>query len=286
VQFLSPRVLVGIVTRNRGSILRKAVQSALSQRGCELRVAVIDDGSTDETLTLASQFPMVDWTRWTISQGHLAARNHWMCSTREDYFVSLDDDAWFLEGDEIAIAIDVLEKNPQIGAVAFDILSPDRPNPTLRDAPRPAALYIGCGHVLRLAAVRNVGAYQWSPGNYGSEEKDLSLRLMDAGYQIVRLPGLHVWHDKTPLARAIPEQHKSGVCNDLAMTLRRTPAPLLPAALLAKLYRHFIFSRRSGLTNPCLQGFWLFIRSIPAIWHSRRAVKASTLRNFIRLSQA
>ena len=279
-------VLIGIVTRNRASILRKAVQSALSQRGCEVRVAVIDDCSSDETSEVAGEFPAVDWTRWSTNLGYMVARNHWMSSACEDYFVSLDDDAWFLEGDEVATAIKVMEQNPQIAAVAFDILSPDRPNPVRREVPQAAALFIGCGHVLRLAAVQNVGFYELFPGRYGAEEKDLALRLMDAGYQIVRLPGVHVWHDKTSLARVIPEQHKSGVCNDLTMALRRTPAPFLLIALLAKCYRHLAFSRKCGLTIACLKGFGLFIRSIPAVWRSRRAVKASTLRAFVRLSRA
>ena len=209
-----------------------------------------------------------------------------MSSAGADYFVSLDDDAWFLRGDEISIAIDVLEENPRIAAIAFDILSPDRSDLRQREPHRPTALFIGCGHVLRLAAVQAVGVYEASPGSYGGEEKDLSLRLMDAGFQIALLPGVHVWHDKSALARIVPQQHRSGVCNDLVMTLRRTPGPLLLLALLAKISRHFLFSWKSGLTRACLQGFSLFLRSIPSVWHARRPVKTTTLREFIRLSQA
>jgi len=282
---MAPTVLVGIVTHNRASLLRKAVESALSQRGCELRVAVIDDASTDETFKLASCFPEVNWTRRPTNQGYMAARNYWMNSAHEDYFVSLDDDAWFLEGDEIAVAVNLLEGNPQIAAVAFDILSPDRRDPERRARPRPVALFIGCGHVLRLTAVQAVGAYESSPARYGGEEKDLCLRLLDAGYQIVQLPGVHVWHDKTQLARVIPEQHRSGVCNDLVLTVRRTPAALLAPALIAKVYRHFVFSSKRKLTKPCLQGFALFARSLPAVWRSRRPVKAATLRAFVRLAK-
>ena len=282
---MAPTVLVGIVTHNRASLLRKAVESALSQRGCELRVAVIDDASTDETAKLASHFPEVNWTRRPTNQGYMAARNHWMNSAREDYFVSLDDDAWFLKGDEIGVAVNLLEENPQIAAVAFDILSPDRRDPVRREKPRPVALFVGCGHVLRLAAVQAVGAYESSPARYGGEEKDLCLRLLDAGYQIVQLPGVHVWHDKTQLARVIPEQHRSGVCNDLVLTVRRTPAALLAPALIAKVYRHFVFSSKRKLTKPCLQGFALFARSLPAVWRSRRPVKAATLRAFVRLAK-
>ena len=245
---------------------------------------MIDNASSDTTADLGRNFPMVEWTRWKENLGYMAARNYWMMSAPEDYFVSLDDDAWFVEGDEIALAVDVLERDPKIAAVAFDILSPDHSNSVSRNPFHLTSMFIGCGHVLRLSAVRAVGAYERVPGNYGGEEKDLCLRLMDAGYQVVRLPGVHVWHDKTSASRDLPAQHRSGVCNDLVMTLRRTPAGLLPVALAAKLYRHSIFSVRNGLMRPCLQGFKLFARSSPALLRSRRPVRTATLRAFMRLA--
>jgi GT2 family glycosyltransferase len=245
---------------------------------------VIDNDSSDGTMELGKQFPTVEWTRWHSNKGYMAARNYWMTSAREDYFVSLDDDAWFMDGDEIAVAIEVLEKNPKVGAVAFDILSPDKPHKVARGEPRSSAMFIGCGHVLRLAAVRAVGAYESVPGSYGGEEKDLCLRLMDSGYKIIRLPGVHVWHDKTPVSRELAAQHRSGVCNDLVMTLRRTPAVLLPLALMAKFYRHSVFSFTHGLMPPCFQGFKMFARSMPAVLRSRQPVRAETLRTFMRLS--
>lgn len=203
-----------------------------------------------------------------------------------DYFVSLDDDAWFLRGDEIAAAIQLLKRLPEVAAVAFDILSPDRPDSRAREEPRPAAMFPGCGHVVRLKAARSVGLYEATPGSYGGEEKDLCLRLIDAGYEIVSLPGVHVWHEKTLLARDIPAQHRSGVCNDLAMTLRRTPVLILPVALVSKLYRHFMVSWQHRLVRPFFQGLGLFVRAFPAVWRSRMPVRMATLRTFMRLSRA
>jgi len=215
----------------------------------------------------------------------MAARNYWMTSAYEDYFVGLDDDAWFVQGDEIEVAVSVLERDREVAAVAFDIISPDRPNRMPRGKQHLTPLFTGCGHVLRLAAVREVGVYELMPGIYGGEEKDLCLRLLDAGYKIVRLPGVHVWHEKTPVSRDRLAQYRSAVCNDLAITLWRTPAPLLPAALVARCYWYLKFSLKRGLTRPCLGGFGLFARSVPAILRSRRPVKAATLHAFKRLAK-
>lgn len=285
-QVKAATVCLGIVTRNRSDILPNALISVLAQGYPNLKVAVIDDGSSDATPELRAKFPEVDWSRRSSALGYVSARNEMMARQGSKYFVSLDDDAWFLHGDEIAIAVEFLENNQSVAAIAFDILSADHPRPAPGGGARQAAMFIGCGHVLRLSAVREVGGYEPVPGHYGGEEKDLCLRLLDAGYKIMKLSGVHVWHDKTTVARHVPTQHRSGVCNDLAMALRRTPATLLPAAILVKFYRHTKFSIHHGLMRPCLEGFALFIQSIPAIWHSRRPVRAATLQAFMRLARS
>jgi GT2 family glycosyltransferase len=278
--------VVGIVTRNRASTVPRAIASALAQTGGAFRVAVLDDGSTDGTPAVAEQFPRVAWTRWDVNRGYRDARNYLMQAATETYYASLDDDAWFLRGDELAIGVRLLEERPSVAAIAFDILSPDRPHAASRGLPRRVGMFIGCGHLVRLSAVRAVGAYEATPGSYGGEEKDLCLRLLDAGYEVLALPGVHVWHEKSAMARVVPEQHASGVCNDLALAVRRTPAPLLPLALVVKGYKHLLFSWRHGLIGPCCRGILLFVRSLSTIWCLRRPVKTATLREFVRLSSS
>jgi GT2 family glycosyltransferase len=227
----------------------------------------------------------VQWTRWDANQGYVAARNHLMLSSTADYFVSLDDDAWFIEGDEIALAVDLLERDREVAAVAFDILSPDRPAPASRRPFASAGMFIGCGHVLRLTVVRQLQGYASFPGTYGGEEKDLCLRLLDAGYKIVLLPGVHVWHDKSLTARDLAAQHRSGVCNDLTLTLRRAPLALLPFALAWKLVRHLQFAARTSLVAQYWAGVLGFLRSSRASWRGRQPVKLSTLSRFSKLTQ-
>jgi len=282
--FVTPAVLIGIVTHNRASILPKVIQSALSQSYSNLDVAVLDDGSRDETSELMSDFPTVRWQQWESSRGYLEARNHLMRTASADYYLSLDDDAWFLERDEVAVAIAYMEGNPRVGAVAFDILSPDRPNPTVRSAPRPTSMFIGCGHVVRILALKECGFYAPSPGLYGSEEKDLCLRLLDGHWDIHRLPGVHVWHDKTALARDQAAQHRFGVCNDLVFALRRCPLPLMLAILPAKMMSHLRFAVRRHLLRPCMGGFGLFFRHALAVWQSRNPVRPQTFAEFLRRS--
>lgn len=279
-----PSVLVGIVTHNRAEILPKAIESAFAQKGCRVRVSVIDDCSTDATPELAQRYPEVEWIRWEPGRGYMAARNQWMLTEGVDYFVSLDDDSWFLREDEIALAVSLMERRPNVAAVAYDILSPDRAEPVERQPAQRTGIFIGCGHVLKLKTVRQVGVYDAVPDSYGGEEKDLCLRLINAGHEIMALPGVHVWHDKTSVARDFAAQHRSVVCNDLVMTVRRTPAWLLPLFLPARTWRHFIHAWRHGMTQAFLDGLSMFLQALPAALCSRKAVSARAILDYRKLS--
>jgi GT2 family glycosyltransferase len=140
--------------------------------------------------------------------------------------------------------------------------------------------------VLRLSAVKQLGGYAEFPGSYGVEEKDLCLRLIDAGYQIVKFDGVHVWHEKSLLARDLPRQHCSGVCNDLVLTLRNVPLPVLFPLLAWKILIHLAFAVRKDMLRPCLQGFRDFAMAAASIWHARRPVRLSSLVQYRALSRS
>ena len=124
------------------------------------------------------------------------------------------------------------------------------------------------------------------PGVYGAEEKDFCLRLIDAGYQIVKFDGVHVWHDKSLLARDIPRQHCSGVCNDLALTLRRVPLGFLLPILAGKCRATLPSQLRNGLLRPCLQGFRDFVSGAADVWRARRPVRLSSLARYRTLTRS
>lgn len=235
-------VLIGIVSKNRALILPKAIQSALDQTYFDKKIAVFDDASTDNTRALKLQFQNIDWHFASEPKGYLYARNKFMSEATQKYFCSLDDDAWFVQKDELELAIQYLEQHQDVAAVAFDILSPEKANIKSRSTPVETNTFIGCGHVVRLSAVKEAGYYEPNPGFYGGEEKDLCIKLMDMGVKIVKMPGVHVWHDKTTIARDLPKQHRSGVCNDMVFTYRRTPGLYLLPSMILKPLSHLKFS--------------------------------------------
>ncbi|HBB86423.1 MAG TPA: hypothetical protein DC047_02275 [Blastocatellia bacterium] len=274
------KVLIGITAHNRADLLSKAIESALAQDYANKEVAVFDDASTDETPLLRERFPQVKWFRNESPKGYLYARNRLMREANADLYFSLDDDAWFIAGDEISNGVSVMQANPEVAALAYDILSPDRPTPELRAAPRKTHVYIGCGHMLRLSAVAGVGYYTPNPGFYGGEEQDLCIRLLDQHHEIMYLPGVHVWHDKSASARNISAQHVSGVCNDLVFAFRRSPYPMLLWLLPGKIASHMRFALRHDFVKPCLQGIGMFFGKIPALMSTREPVSTGAFQEY------
>ena len=284
VEMARQKVTVGITTYNRFGLLHQAVASVAGQT-CPARVHIFDDGSSTPPPTIQQgRLPVVvEISPHNI--GLLAARNRLMraaASNGSTYYCSLDDDAWFLDPDALATAVAMMQDNPKVAALGFSICSPDRPARSSRGPARVIDSFIGCGHLLRLEAVLPLGGYSPMPGFYGGEEKELSLRLLDRGWEVVFLPGVHVWHDKTPVARDLPRQHRSGVCNDLVLTLRRFPLPAIAWLLPAKILSHLRFSLLRSLMRPCLQGIGDFISAVPSILRNREPVSSAALREFRR----
>jgi GT2 family glycosyltransferase len=274
-----PNVMVGITTQNRAHILPKAIQSALSQDYPNIQVVVMDDASTDDTPGLRGRFPTVQWLRNDSALGIIEGRNRLMRLCEDGFYLSLDDDAWFMRHDEISLAVERLMENPKVAAIAYDILSPDRTMEQERSAPKSVSMFIGCGHILRVSSVREAGYYASTPGNYGSEEKDLALRLYDLDLRIELMPGVHVWHDKAWTGRDWTKLHSSGVCNDLTLTGQRYPFPEVLGVIPYKFIRHIMFAvRRRGLLQPTLHGFAVFFRRLPETCMLRKPVRRETLR--------
>ena len=146
-----PTVALGIVTRDRASVVRKAIDSALSQSWANLEVWVLNDHSVDETARIAGEYPNIGFIDNPVGQGCIEARNTLMTTVHADYLVSLDDDAWFTNGDEIQRAVDYLEQDRKAAVVAFDIVSPDKPATRPRGPAVVVGGFIGCGHVIRMS---------------------------------------------------------------------------------------------------------------------------------------
>jgi glycosyltransferase involved in cell wall biosynthesis len=89
-----PRTTVFVICFNYARYLAQAVQSALEQDDVGVRVAVVDDGSTDETSQVAASFGDRIIYYWKENGGLSDARNFAAEHCDTEYLVYLDADDW------------------------------------------------------------------------------------------------------------------------------------------------------------------------------------------------
>lgn len=155
-----------------------------------------------------------------------------------DVLIFLDDDARLCPG-AAAIVRQAFAAERDLGAMAFRIERPDGPialEQPFRRGTRQARSFpqsrVECGYVIgatfavRRRAYREVGGADPRIG-YGSDEIDLSLRLVTAGWRIVYEPAARSIHRPSPRGRFDPSLGPAAaVHNRLLMARANLPAPV------------------------------------------------------------
>lgn len=106
---------VVIAVFNGEQYIAAALESVFAQTRPVSEILVVDDGSTDRTVSVVRSFPGVTLLQQPNS-GPAAARNRAIRQTRGDYLAMLDaDDLWPAERNELMAK--VLDANPSFGLV-------------------------------------------------------------------------------------------------------------------------------------------------------------------------
>ena len=102
---------------NYGRFLHECVTTVLSQHGVELRVLVIDNASTDDTLAvaqgLAAADPRVEVSRHSVNRGASSSYNEGVDWAAADYFLLLDADDLLAPG-ALARAAAILDRRSDV----------------------------------------------------------------------------------------------------------------------------------------------------------------------------
>ncbi|MCK4454169.1 glycosyltransferase [Candidatus Parcubacteria bacterium] len=128
---MSYPLLVSIIlpTYNRATYIRKAIESVLSQtyRGFEL--IIIDDGSTDETPKIISEFKRKDARVKCMTNkpniGLVKSLNKGVKNAQGKYIARLDDDDFWCDKGKLEKQVKFLENNPSYVAVGGGVIRVD-----------------------------------------------------------------------------------------------------------------------------------------------------------------
>jgi len=242
-----------ICTRNRCAEVCQAIESCLAQTCRPAEIIVLDDASTDDTaLRVPELFPEVRLITSQSQEGSAALRNKGFREARGAIVATIDDDAYFTDSATLGGVMAVFAADERTAVVAMPYLEANRSPACLMKTSRigtPLNLrsFVSCAYAVRREVALSVGGYR-DFFFYRGEERDLSIRLLEAGYRIVLAPVPPVMHLYHPV-RAVDQMFTLGIRNNLLFDMLNIPQPyVLPRMLLDSL--QLLFYRASAGQIP------------------------------------
>jgi GT2 family glycosyltransferase len=289
---------VGVTTRNRPDSLVRCIASLEQLGGLVADIIVVDDASDAAVEGALARMPpglraKIRFIAQPHARGPIVARNTIVRLATTPYVLSLDDDAYLLSASAVRRGIDILERYPDVAAVACAQAEMDGSPWPAAMQPSPAdyscyvAAYIGFAHLVRRSTFLALGGYRDLFHFYG-EEKDFCVRVLDAGQHVVYLPDALVVHAPDPAGRSQSRYLRYVVRNDCLSALYNEPLPLALVSVPLRLRRYMTMRRSSGASDP--GGLrWIvgeLAAALPAVWRDRRPVRWRTVRRWRQLRRA
>ena len=288
-----PRLTVAITTRNRPEVLIEALRSLRLIDPMAMEVLVVDDASDEPVeakvrASLGADFPWpVRFIRHDVNTGYIPARNEMAREAVAPLIMTLDDDARLIDAEGVTRALETIEADPDIGAIAFTQIKADGTSFGPGSQPAPVeyvcqvASFRGYAHMVRKDLFLRLGGYRELFWYYG-EEVEFCKRLLASGSKVVYLPASRVIHDHSPVGRNELNRMRYGcrnACLDamynepLARALASVPARVVNYARWRKVpCRHYGISDKGGLRWMVGQ----ILGNAPAVWRERRSLGWST----------
>jgi GT2 family glycosyltransferase len=286
------RVLtVGVSTRNRPQSLGRCLRSLEALNPLVAQIIVVDDAGDVSLEEATSDLPAsvrqkLSIVRQEVALGCIAGRNAIVRAATTPYVLQLDDDAYVIEPAAVHRALELMAAHERVAAVAYAQAEAD-------GSPWPASMqpsavsyrshipaYIGFAALLRRQTFLELGGYRESFFFYG-EEKDLCMRALDAGHQIVYLPDALVAHVPDPSGRSQSRYLRYVIRNDCLCALYNEPLPMALATVPVRLMR-YIGMQRQGRVEDAGGLRWIvaeLVASLPNVWRTRTPMRwASVLR--------
>jgi GT2 family glycosyltransferase len=286
------KISVVVLNWNRAGDTVTAVRSVLAQRNADFDVLVWDNASTDtsreELETAFGKEERVALHFADANYGVAGGRNRAFRRVDGDALLSLDNDAYFERSNALQMIAEAMLKQPDIGAVSFEVKRPDghlmwpfsRPAATWRQRSFETIRVDGCAFAVRRDAFEEAGGFAEHFSPYGTEDQHFAFKLIGHGYRILYFPAVVVVHAFSPAGRH-PTQFAMHVRNCIWMCMELFPMPraavssLAYAARLGKdaLENHLVAAYLRGVftaivgfklrrRDPVGRGPWAHIRAL------------------------
>ncbi|MDG2390496.1 MAG: glycosyltransferase family 2 protein [Planctomycetaceae bacterium] len=252
----------------------------------------IDFGDRNTEYMLKAEFPGVVVLQSLERQGPGGGRNKLYHAATHECLVSLDDDSWPMDETFFSQAQELMESHPEVAVFGCGIQESDgilkefpapTPQPEHEETLKPASNFVGCGAILRRSALINTRGYVSLHQAYGMEEADMTLQLIDQGWEIRSADHLQVFHACDRITyHALPGINAAHIRNVALLAWIRYPIWFFPYAFLQLLNR-LAFSLKHRRFRGILSGICSIL---PACWSYRRLrspVSVKAVREFREL---
>jgi GT2 family glycosyltransferase len=190
----TPDVSVLVTSKNNPDKLEKLLESVRSQTCSSMEIILVDDGSSPPH----QGFCVDRLIRHESSVGYIRSRNELARLARGRYLLFVDDDVVLPGSEFIANSIKIFESNSDCGVMAFGQVIPELGDrclqPSFSTQRCYVSTYFGWTHLFRAEVWRNSGGV-CELFDYGYEETEHSIRLLDSGIRIMYDPSLKVIHN-------------------------------------------------------------------------------------------
>lgn len=243
----SPTFAILITTKDRVkdlSFTLDKIQSLIKAKGVE--IVIFDDGSHDNTFNFVKDtYPQITIYRNEVSKGYLFCRNKMLNTTKAEFAISLDDDAHFISEKPLEYIKDYFKTNQTCGVIAFRIFwGLEEPRKTFSDdISKRVQGFVGCGHVWRMKAWKDIPDYPEWFVFYG-EEDFAAFHLFKKDWEVHYSPEVLIQH------RVNIKSRKKD--NDYAIRLRRS--------LRSGWYLIFMFYPLKLIPKKFLYSIWIQLK--------------------------
>ncbi len=259
------------------------VEFVIVGNGCPADVSVLPESPRIRYV------PVVLETNMGVGQGRAAG-----AAAATSTVLAVLDDHVTLGSGTLASVKRAFAERPMLGAVAFRVIDPESLKPTLWYYPQlPAedwsecefevSSVVGCGCAFRMDAYREAGGF-WGELFFCMEEVELTWRVLDAGWQVVHLPGATVFHrDRT--VEEYKRVARQNVFSAIASALRNLPLYIAIPQTTMKAAVFMVRGLEWGAFKDVIRGLKDVASRQGAIASARKPLRPETVR-YLRSTEA
>ncbi len=207
-----PRTTVMVVSYNRADLLRKALEALERSKDREqIEILVVDNGSTDGSAELETDFPNTRFIRMPRNFGLTKALNVGLRGAVGEFVLLLHEDTE-VSPETVSLLTGILDAQSDVGAVCPLLVTPDgEPAPQISQLPAPGRTALewspadpalgeqtieyarGAALMSRSHSLRAMGQIDERYGTFGSDA-EICFQVRRAGKRVLLVPATRVVH--------------------------------------------------------------------------------------------